>query len=140
MEAQLASLWLQFAGYTTSLVPILANDGRRLKIRLLTKSKSYTLNRLEVLFACLTISEQIVHWDIPTFSDLIKYCQTALLWRLPSEPKKSQKKRQSKNSFPPRNLSLSTLIPSKIKNLSSYKASQRVFMLSCKIDTWMDCE
>ena len=44
-----------------------------------------TFNRFDVLFACFTTSEQIVHCEVPTTSvDLVKKCHTALLRRFPA--------------------------------------------------------
>ena len=44
-----------------------------------------TFNRFEVLFACFTKSEQIVHFEVPTTSvDVVKKGHTALLRRFPA--------------------------------------------------------
>ena len=44
-----------------------------------------TLNRFDVLFACFTTSEQIVHCEVLTTSvDLVKKYQTALLRCFPA--------------------------------------------------------
>ena len=51
----------------------------------LQTSVDNTFNRFDVLFACFTTSEQIVHFEVPTTSvDLVKKCHTALLRHFPA--------------------------------------------------------
>ena len=51
----------------------------------LQTSVDNTFNRFDVLFACFTTSEQIVHFEVPTTSvDLVKKRQTALLRCFPA--------------------------------------------------------